>query len=163
MQASADECARQVLEVVPLIMRTIRIEMRSHRLQDISVPQFRTLAFLNGHGGASLSEVAEFIGLTLPSMSKMIDGLVARGLVTRQTHAGDRRRMTLALTPAGQSIYQSAHMATQACLAQHLDALPLSERAAIVQAMQALHPVFIPNPNREAEPEAALEAALESK
>ncbi len=153
MPASPDECARQVLETVPLIMRAIRVEMRSHRTPEISVPQFRTLAFLNNHEGASLSAAAEFIGLTLPSMSKMVDGLVARSLVTRQTHPDDRRRMTLALTTRGRSIYQSAHEATQACLADRLATLPAPERLAIAQAMEALRPLFTPRCEDEGGPE----------
>ncbi len=137
--------ARQVLDVVPLIMCAIRREMRSHRSADISVPQFRTLAFLNEHEGASLSDAAEFIGLTLPSMSKLVDGLVTRGLVTRQTHPGDRRRMTLTLTGAGQEFHQSARQATQDCLARRLALLSDSDRAAVMRAMEALCLVFMPS------------------
>jgi DNA-binding MarR family transcriptional regulator len=151
MHVSSDECAREVLEVVPLVMRAIRAEMRCHRTQDLSVPQFRALNFLNHHEGASLSDVAEHIGLTLPSMSSMIEGLVLRSLVTRQTDAGDRRRITLALTARGQAALQSLHDATQAHLAERLAALPASERAAIVQAMQALRPIFTPHRLMEAE------------
>ncbi len=144
MEASPDLGARQLLDVVPLIMCAIRREMRSHRSADISVPQFRTLAFLSDHKGASLSEVADFIGLTLPSMSKLVDGLVTRGLVTRQTHPGDRRRMTLALTQAGQEFHQSAREATQDCLARRLVLLPDSDRAVVMRAMEALCQVFWP-------------------
>jgi len=71
---SLDECARQVLETVPLVMRTVRAEMRRRRTADLSVPQFRTLNFLNRQAGASLSQVAEHIGLTLPSMSLLVEG-----------------------------------------------------------------------------------------
>ncbi len=144
MDAWADECARQVLDTVPLIMRAIRAEMRVHRAADISVPQFRTLAFLTGHEGASLSDAASFIGLTLPSMSKLIDGLVARNLVVRQTCPHDRRRVTLSLTEHGRSIYQAADQATQTCLARRLQSLPASQRSTISQAMEALEPVFAP-------------------
>ena len=60
---------------------------------------------LNRNQGASLSEVAEHVGLTLPSVSKMVDGLVTRGLLTRATDPGDRRRLTLSLTPAGAHLH----------------------------------------------------------
>lgn len=143
MPVSSEECAHQVLDVVPLVMRAIRVEMRRHAL-DLSVPQFRVLTYLNRAEGASLSDVAEHIGLTLPSMSKMIDGLVVRGLVTRQTSTTDRRCVTLALTARGKSAFEAARRATQARLAQMLAALPAGERASVVQAMQALHPIFAP-------------------
>ncbi|MGB8991903.1 MAG: MarR family transcriptional regulator [Desulfobaccales bacterium] len=143
MFTSPDECARQVLEAVPMVMRTIRTEMRSHRGSDLSVPQFRVLVYLHRHEGASLSDIAEHLGLTLPSMSKMIDGLVARQLVTRQMDPGDRRRVTLAATALGRTAMQSAYKATESRLAERLAALPASERHTILKAMQVLESIFV--------------------
>jgi DNA-binding MarR family transcriptional regulator len=131
-----------MVDVVPLIMRTLVGEMRRHRTTDLSVPQFRTLAFLNRHEGACLSDVAEHIGLTLPSMSKMIDGLVARRLVLRYVHPTDRRRVTLSLTERGGGALQVAREATRAFLAGRLGTLPESQLAAIVQVMGVLRPIF---------------------
>lgn len=139
---SLDQCARQVLETVPLVMRTVRAEMRRHRTADVSVPQFRTLNFLNHQAGASLSKVAEHIGLTLPSMSLLVEGLVERKLVSRATHATDRRRVTLTLTTHGQSVLEAAHAATRAALAEKLAALSIQDRATVAQAMQVLCSIF---------------------
>ena len=50
MRISPDDCAREVLEVVPLIMRAIRTDMRSHRTPDLSVPQFRRSARVQDPG-----------------------------------------------------------------------------------------------------------------
>jgi MarR family transcriptional regulator for hemolysin len=151
MTISPDECAREVLETVPLVMRTIRAEMRSLRTPDLTVPQYRTLNFLNHNQGSSLSNVAEHIGLTLPSMSTLVDGLVTRSLVSRQTYSGDRRRVTLALTARGRATLQASCDATQAHLAERLAALPASERAIVMQAMQALRPIFTPSRESEVE------------
>lgn len=153
MSASVDECAHDILEVAPLIMRVIRAEMRRHRGFDLSVPQFRTLAYLDHYHGASLSDVAEFIGLTLPSMSKLMDGLVARQLVTRAISPTDRRRVTLALTSQGRSGLQAARQATQIYLAQRLAELPAEERAVVGRAMQVLRPLFTPGQEIESEPD----------
>src|SRR5512135_370422 len=144
MTTSADVCAQEILEVVPVVMRTIRAELRRHRTADLSVPQFRTLAFIDRNVDASLSDVAEHIGLTLPSLSKIVDGLVTRKLVTRQTAPEDRRRMTLALTARGQTALQASREATRACLAEDLAALTEHERETIKQAMCSLRPVFTP-------------------
>ncbi len=142
MTVTPDTSAQAVLEVVPLVMRTIRTEMRQHRAVDLSVPQFRTLAFVDRNPGASLSGAAEHIGLTLPSMSKIVDGLVARRLVIRETHPEDRRRMTLALTKNGQAALAAARKATRDCLAESLAALSDAERTTIVKAMESLRLVF---------------------
>jgi DNA-binding MarR family transcriptional regulator len=143
MAASPAQCAREVLDTVPLIMRTIRAEMRSHRTPDLTVPQFRTLGFINRRPGVSLSDAAEHIGLTLPAMSKIVDGLVTRQLVIRQTHPEDRRRVTLSLTASGRAILQAALETTYACLAEVLQKLSETQRAAIVDAMRMLQPLFM--------------------
>jgi DNA-binding MarR family transcriptional regulator len=140
--SSADGCAREVLEVVPLVMREIRHELRRYGVRDISMPQFRTLLFLDHHKGASLSEVADHIGLTLPSASSMVDALVTRGLAKRETHSDDRRRMTLTLTDRGARTLKSARDATVTHLESSLKDLTTDDRNTISKAMQTLRSVF---------------------
>jgi len=142
MTPSPEECAREVLDVVPLVMRAIRAEMRSHRTPDLSVPQFRALLFLRRTPGASLSQVADHLGLTPPSASKLVDGLVARGLLARQDSQADRRRVVLTVTAAGEAILDSALESTQARLAETLARLDGDSRAAVVSAMGALRTLF---------------------
>jgi DNA-binding MarR family transcriptional regulator len=142
MTTSPDICAQEVLDVVPVVMRSIRAELRRHRAADLSIPQFRTLAFIDRNVDTSLSDVAEHIGLTLPSMSKIVDGLVHRKFVTRQTSVTDRRRMTLALTARGLTALQASRAATRACLAEDLVVLNDRQREIVVQAMEILRPVF---------------------
>ncbi|MEW5957650.1 MAG: MarR family transcriptional regulator [Chloroflexota bacterium] len=142
MSVSPDEVAQEVLEIVPLIMRVIRTEMRRNRTPDLSVPQFRALAYLQHHPDASLSAIAEHIGLTLPSMSKLIDGLVGRGLVIREIAPADRRRVRLALSEPGQAMFHSVRTATLAYLAQRLATLSPDERNTVILAMQVLRPIF---------------------
>jgi len=142
MPTTPKDTARAVLEVAPLIMRTVRTEMRNAGVLNLSVPQFRTLGFVAHHPQTSLSAVAEHIGLALPSMSKLVDGLVELKLVLRQSHSDDRRRITLELTARGDALLQSARASTQNALAKRLSELSESERATVVRAMQILQPLF---------------------
>jgi DNA-binding MarR family transcriptional regulator len=139
---SAEQCAGEILEVVPLIMRHIRTEMRSHRGEGLSVPQFRVLTFLGRNPGASLSELADHHGLTLPSMSAMVDGLVGRALVLRQTSSTDRRRVILTLSARGRILLRRARLATRARLAQHLEGLSPAQCAQVAATMRDLRPLF---------------------
>ncbi len=142
LEAPREECARQVLDVVPLVMRGIRKQLRKHGAQVLSVPQFRTLLFISRNKGASLSEVAEHIGLTLPSMSTLVEGLVARNFVVRRTHQDDRRRMTLMLTERGETTLRSAREGTHAYLTERFSRFSEAERGTIVRAMRTLREVF---------------------
>jgi MarR family transcriptional regulator for hemolysin len=146
MPISTKTCARAIIEVVPLVMRTLRTEMRQHRAADLSVPQFRTLGFLNRQPGSSLSAVAEHIGLTLPAMSTLVEGLVERNMVTRGPAPDDRRRIALMLTAPGRTILEATHAAAETRLAERLAKLPASDREQVVQAMQALRPLFASEP-----------------
>ena len=82
MALSPQEAAHQLLEVIPVVMREIRTEMRSRRSPDLTVPQFRTLSFVNRNVGSSLLEVANHLGLTPPSTSRIVDGLIYRKMMT---------------------------------------------------------------------------------
>jgi DNA-binding MarR family transcriptional regulator len=142
LKAPLEECAREVLDVVPLVMRGIRKQLRKHSARVLSIPQFRTLLFISRHKGASLSDVAEHIGLTLPSMSTLIDGLVTRDFVVRRTHHDDRRRMTLMLTERGETTLRSARQGTQAYLTERLSCFSETERGTVVRGMRILKQVF---------------------
>jgi len=142
MPTSAEECARSVLETVPLVMREIRFQMRSHRGLDLSVPQFRALAFLRRRPAASLSDVASHVGTSLPSMSKLVDGLVGRGLVARSASTADRRRLTLELTTEGTTLFQAARAQTQSHLAASLARLLPQDRAAVTRGLSLLATLF---------------------
>ena len=140
--SSPQECAREVLDAIPLVMQGIRNQFRRHGADDLSVPEFRTLNFLSRHKNASLSEVAEHIGLMLPSMSTLVDGLVKLDFAVRQTSSDDRRRMTLNLTERGQKKLRSVREATQAYLSKEFSHLSGADRITIIKAMQVLKPVF---------------------
>jgi DNA-binding MarR family transcriptional regulator len=142
MRSSAGECAHEVLDVVPVVFRVIRSELREHGAKKMSMPQFRTLAFVYRKERVSLSEVAEHIGLTLPTMSTLVDGLVDRGLITRREDPEDRRRMTLTLTEQGRSGFESAREATAAYLEQGLRQLSPYNRATITASMRILREAF---------------------
>ena len=142
MIASTSECAREVLDVVPAIMRVIRAEMRRHRSSDLSVPQFRAMTFINRNPGCSLLTVAEHLGLTSPSACRMIDILVGRGLVSRQISIKDRRMINLSMTDNGQSILEISRKGTMENLATIFSSLTPSEQSIIMDAMKILRPVF---------------------
>ncbi len=149
---SPKACAGEVLDTVPFVMQFIRVEMRRSRGPGISIPQFRVLTFLNRTEGASLSAVADRVGLSLPAMSRLIDGLVERDLVQREESPDDRRRITLRLTSLGRDLVRTARAGAQAHLAEVLADLSPSQRGEVVSALQRLRPLFLPKPRSTDEP-----------
>jgi len=144
ISSSELEGAALLMEVVPRVMQRIRMEMRSHRAPGLSVPELRTLIYLYRNEGVSLSEVAEHIGLKLPSMSKTVDALVARKLVIRRALAHDRRYMSLRLSAHGLAELRRTRRITEARLAEALSVLLPEQQAGVVEALKMLGQVFAP-------------------
>jgi DNA-binding MarR family transcriptional regulator len=142
MMESTQECARLVLETVPVVMRFIRAEMRSHRAADLSVPQFRSMAFIDRKSEASLGELAEHLGIAPATASKMVDGLEERRLLTRGHSSADRRRIVLALTPDGRRMMTAARREAQMSLASALAVLDPTDRETVERAMVVLNGSF---------------------
>ena len=100
------------------------------------------MGYIDRNDGASLSDLANHIGLTLPSMSKLVDGLVTRKLVRRVSHSRDRRRICLSLTPLGRGELKAAYRFTERYLSDQMAGLDEDELRSITHAMQLLKGLF---------------------
>ena len=89
---------------------------------DLSLPQYRILGLLDEHSEVS-SVLAERLAVRPPTVTAVVDGLVARGLVERQAVEGDRRRVGHVLTPDGLAILHEADAAIEARLLVVTDAM----------------------------------------
>ena len=131
-----------MLDGLPTVMWFIRRQMRRHRTGGLSVPQFRALCHIDKFPTASLSIVAEHLGSSTPSASRLISGLVSRGFVARKECADDRRQIALMLTPRGKTALAASQKATRQQLADEIAHLPPEQRAIIANAMYLLQDVF---------------------
>jgi DNA-binding MarR family transcriptional regulator len=89
------------------------------RQSGLSFPAYKLMRSLE-HSDQSMREVSEILHVSPRTVTDMIDGLEARGLVARGPHPADRRVTLLRLTPDGRR-----QLAAAAALAEE------SHRAAI--------------------------------
>ena len=73
----------------------------------LTLPQYRLLAHLS-RGSSWPSPVAKQLGTSLPSVTALVDGVVAKGLVERRTDDEDRRRVFLTMTEQGRRSLEAA-------------------------------------------------------
>lgn len=99
---------------------------------DLSMPQYRILGLLDA-GPAMPSALADRLAVRPPSITAVVDGLVARGLVDRHPAADDRRRVAHTLTAEGRRALAAADQAVEARLRRLASALddPVAERSAL--------------------------------
>jgi long-chain acyl-CoA synthetase len=104
---TAGRAAKTALETAPLpgtygrvaAWLSKRVEVALAEV-DLTLPQYRVLSIL-AEGSAAASGLADRLAVRRPSITALIDGLEARGLVDRRHDDADRRRVALRLTDAG--------------------------------------------------------------
>lgn len=141
-RAQADMCASAVLEVVPAVMDALRAAMRRNVGDQLSVPQFRCLNFIAMEPGCSVSAVAGFLGVTLPTASAMVGRLVGAGAVSSRADPGDRRCMRLRLTAAGRAQLQQIRRDARDDLAAALMRHGAAELQGLQRGLQSLREAF---------------------
>ena len=137
----ADRCAWELLDAVPPLMWHIRRQLRSFR-RGLSMPQFRALVKIGNEPSVSLSVVAEHLALSLPTTSRLVSGLVGRGLLKRCACATDRRQVSLGVTAKGRGVLDAAWAATGRELAGHLRDVPAARLVAVADAMDVVRGLF---------------------
>jgi DNA-binding MarR family transcriptional regulator len=86
--------------------RLIRIARSTHKEHALSSAQYSVMALLNAQPGGTVVELARREGVAHPTMSRLIAGLIAAGLVQRAPDPTDKRSGLLHLTPAGTTLYR---------------------------------------------------------
>lgn len=141
-RAASRACAEELLETIPLVMRMLRSEMRSHGVRELSVAQFRALIFLRRNDGASLGEVASHLGVTQPTASAIVNRLVRQGLMTRAPHPEELRKVALGLTDEGRKLVVEAREGAKERMAAALDPCSGEELLCMRQGLALLKEVF---------------------
>lgn len=70
----------------------------------VSVPQWVVLRVLFDAEGLPLKDIVSRVGVDQGALSRMVERLLARGLVSREENPGDRRAVAIALTPEGRKL-----------------------------------------------------------
>jgi DNA-binding MarR family transcriptional regulator len=83
-------------------------------------------------GGASMTDIAAYLGVTKQAASQLVEQLVQRGYVTRETDPGDARSRKLRLTDHGRACTRAAEQAAA-------DTTEAWRRQLGTTALEALH------------------------
>jgi DNA-binding MarR family transcriptional regulator len=105
---------------------------------ELTVAQIRVLFRLRNRGPMPSSTLATGLAVTLPTVTSVIDRLVAKELVERSDDPADRRRVIVGLTPAGREIVERIQQGRRARLSRALDALEERELMALITGLEGL-------------------------
>jgi len=138
----ARQSARDILQIIPLVMRTVAAELRASG--ELPAPaHFGLLSILNDHP-RMLTDLASIQGVSLPTMSNSISAMADHGWVRRAAPApdGDRRIVMIEVTPAGRAALERVARCAEAHLADILAPLDLPARRRLKSGLGVLRTVF---------------------
>ncbi|TPG07800.1 MarR family winged helix-turn-helix transcriptional regulator [Curtobacterium flaccumfaciens] len=117
------------------LSRTLRAQKADSSVTDA---QFSALARLHRDGAMTLADLSRQDGVTPPSMTKTIAVLVDRGLVSKDGHGDDRRKVLLGATPAGAAFVEETRRRRDGWLTPRLAALTTDERTTLADATEIM-------------------------
>ncbi len=147
-----EELAEQALPLLPEIGKLLYAAVAQHpRARGLSLGQIKATAFLALHGRRSVGEIAQGVGVSLPTASELVDRLHEIGFVERGPNPADRRQVLVWLTPEAQTFKREMHALRRGQVLAALHRLPPEERPVFVRSLAALvdalreHPVDLPD------------------
>ena len=113
--------------LIRLSALTQSVFTRTAERHGLPAAQARLLCMLAA-GPRRMSELAELLGIEKAALTGLADRAERRGLVARTAVPGDRRAVSVALTPQGREVAEGFHRDVSASLGQLTDVLPPDER-----------------------------------
>jgi DNA-binding MarR family transcriptional regulator len=123
----------------PALLRLARELRRETESLGITSRQATLLSLIREHPGLSLRELAALERISAPSLSGHVDRLEDAKLIERIRSGGDRRRVGLELTTAGDRLLRKVRAQRTTWLAERLAELPAEQVEAIERAIEPLN------------------------
>jgi DNA-binding MarR family transcriptional regulator len=101
----------------------------------LSFTQLKALFLLQEHQEMTVKAIADRLSMSLPAMSRSVDGLVQRGFVARRESESDRRSKQVALLPAGRDVLDRVTAAREQAIVAFAAELSDAERTALHAAL----------------------------
>ncbi len=129
----------RVLTALRRIIRAIDLNSR-HLVQEyqITIPQLVCLLALESQGSLNVQVLAKTVHLNPSTVVGILDRLEQKGHVQRHRNNGDRRKVSVSITPQGEKLVQDAPPLLQQVLGNALHQLPELEQVAIAMSLERI-------------------------
>ncbi|WP_324787174.1 MarR family transcriptional regulator [Streptomyces sp. H51] len=103
----------------------------------VSASQLRVLFILEHNEGINLRTLADALGSTPPSTSRLCDRLQAVGFMERRACVTSRRELRLYLSRRGRAYLADLRARRESALLSVLEQMPAAQRSALQQGLEA--------------------------
>jgi DNA-binding MarR family transcriptional regulator len=122
-----------------MAISAISHRMKTHAASDELTPtRLVTLAAVAEHGPLRISDLADRVGISAATMSRLVDWLVEHTLLTRAGSTKDLRVSNVALSPQGEALLERMRGIRTGYLAERISRLPADQVRALAGALEVL-------------------------
>lgn len=130
---------RQILKISEDIFNSIPINIPMEWLSsDFTIAQLRVLLVLQVQGASRMGSIASALEIALPTATGIVDNLVKKDLVVRETDPQDRRLVICKLSPEGQNLINRLWRSGRFQMENLLDGLTLQQLEKAADVAQIL-------------------------
>ena len=143
----ARESARDILQIIPLVMRTVAAELRA--AGELPAPAHFGLLSILSIRPRMLTDLASMQGVSLPTMSNSIRAMVEHGWVRRAlpaAPAADRRVVMIEVTATGRAALERVARSAETHLAEMLAPVDVTSRRRLHNGLGVLRKIFASEP-----------------
>jgi len=139
MTADKNQLAEQMADLTYELLENcqIKIERTAEKL-NLTVAEFKLLRTVNTDEVLSAGELAKRLGLSSSRITRIIEGLMKKGLVKKESGGSDRRVVHIRLTPAGTQTRDQLKLMYITVHQDIIDLLPSDAGESVMLAMQKL-------------------------
>lgn len=130
----------QFSTVMTRLIRKLNLLNRDQKVcYGLTLPQCGTIETLHRKGMLPMNDLSRQLGVTISTMTRIVDILVRDNIVTRRENTADRRKVCIDLTENGQIMAAKLQKCSLDYTRAIFDRIPESERQYVLTALEALN------------------------
>ena len=139
MDTSREDLLQTLVQRMMSVMRHVKHPAPPTGVLQLSPPQANILFTIAHHkNGMAVKELADFTGVTPGAITQFVDGLVQKGLVTREGDPDDRRVVRLKVTQLALDQAEKFRMVHLASFSQVFEVLDNNEIKQLLALMEKI-------------------------
>lgn len=103
-----EDFGNRMIELLPKLIRGVAQYEHNYLTRgEITLPQLWALEYLSRQGNSPMRDLVQFLKISKPAATGLIDRLIAQGLARREGDKEDRRIVRVSITARGRKIISS--------------------------------------------------------
>ncbi len=129
----------KIAESIDQIHRKLRVKLSNELSEgEITIPQCHILDYLNAKGESVMREIADYLFVTPPAVTGIVDKLVKMKLVQRDFSPSDRRIIIISLTSKGKTVISKIKNQSNELFISIFKGLSAQERKSFLEVIQKM-------------------------